>query len=192
MDIGVADFRAQTGAASLKRHVCRQRFPVLLNFRAQTGAASLKLLFRLQQQRAGLFPRPDGRGLIEAASPVHLGIRRGHFRAQTGAASLKPQARAGKAGAGFHFRAQTGAASLKPLRPWRAAPGTPNFRAQTGAASLKLPDAAERCGNHAHFRAQTGAASLKPVGLRTQAPTRGPFPRPDGRGLIEATAAPSP
>jgi len=64
-----------------------------------------------------------------------------------------------------------------------------DFRGQLAAASLKHDWADVAQIEHDHFRGQLAAASLKRASSEPKPGTRWQFPRPIGRGLIEAGLA---
>ncbi len=132
-------------------------------FRGHLAAASLKQHVREHCLDAALnFPRPFGRGLIEAARSFCCFIWSVPFRGHLAAASLKREGLPRHRLAAVAFRGHLAAASLKLARrddgEYRSGP----FRGHLAAASLK------RCDAHATPRVVSS------------------FPRPFGRGLIEA------
>ena len=110
-----------------------------------------------------MFPRPNGRGLIEADCRTSRPVPCACFRGPTAAASLKRSSAANGLGHTGRFRGPTAAASLKP--------------------GLDGADG----GRDGSFRGPTAAASLKRLSLQHLAYLVAGFPRPNGRGLIEAT-----
>ena len=157
-------FRAPRGAASLKRLgavTCSPSFP-------RSGRGLIEAL-----QRSAVFPRSEGRGLIEAGlDPKDLFISRSEGRGLPEASVLFPRSE----GRGL-------------IEASEARPTTSScfiFRAPRGAASLKQPDCTHRMGHLEDFRAPRGAASLKHVGRFAVYFVNLLFPRSEGRGLIEA------
>ena len=83
------------------------------------------------------FPRPRGRGPVEAficESSVPHGL---YFRARAGAAPLKPVSAPAARHFAPDFRARAGAAPLKPFRRCFDQIREDHFRARAGAAPLK-------------------------------------------------------
>ena len=136
---GKGDFRAITGAVTLKQCLQRARIVFLLDFRAITGAVTLKHAANFTcDADSDIFPRHNRRGHIEAPSPSPPPpIRSSHFRAITGAVTLKLALAQAFLRTRAHFRAITGAVTLKPcLRCGQMEPQL-YFRAITGAVTLK-------------------------------------------------------
>jgi hypothetical protein len=128
------------------------------------AAASLKRRSRLTRlDRSRIFPRPFGRGLIEASGSRTDALADDPFRGHLAAASLKQELAYARRKLLVAFRGHLAAASLKPqlrgLRPDRR----PAFPRPFGRGLIEATRAL-------HAPAQRPA-----------------FPRPFGRGLIEAS-----
>src|SRR5690606_18624909 len=85
------------------------------------------------------FPRPKGRGLIEAVNLTRARALLEGFRGRKAAASLKrPRSAPTGSARTRRFRGRKAAASLKPGRGGgTAGAGRPRFRGRKAAASLK-------------------------------------------------------
>ena len=136
----MTDFRDQLVAASLKREPPGIASRRERDFRDQLVAASLKRLTDDDQRLLlDAFPRPTGRGLIEAGTGADRRTAIGaHFRDQLVAASLKHRPNdIGLLHLFQNFRDQLVAASLKLKADDTVFEAEINFRDQLVAASLK-------------------------------------------------------
>src|SRR5581483_2295174 len=124
------------------------------SFRDRTVAAPLKH-DRLDRGRGRLqlFPRPDGRGPIEAPCWPCAAVYTRGFRDRTVAAPLKRARQVAQpALALLRFRDRTVAAPLKPESVLPGAPPPPGFRDRTVAAALKGAGPPSRLHRSSGFR----------------------------------------
>jgi len=155
------------------------------------AAASLKRRRRRgRRRRPGAFPRPIGRGLIEAmASVTTPRTSRSNFRGQLAAASLKrcgcPRPRSRRS----DFRGQLAAASLKRHTRLARALRTRTFPRPIGRGLIEAWNCSLAFLHVDNFRGQLAAASLKRINPTGWVKVLSAFPRPIGRGLIEARSA---
>ena len=111
---GVLNFRDQLVAAPLKRRANPEKENSRRNFRDQLVAAPLKLAVAASAAPVPpLFPRPIGRGPIEALVQLVLVLVHLHFRDQLVAAPLKLCSIILMENLHFYFRDQLVAAPLK-------------------------------------------------------------------------------
>ena len=110
-----ANFRARAGAAPLKHGEKNVYRFTAKYFRARAGAAPLKPYApRNAKRQAAAFPRPRGRGPVEASNLASSPrVNRFYFRARAGAAPLKRVIQSAPFPNGCYFRARAGAAPLK-------------------------------------------------------------------------------
>jgi len=121
-----------------------------------------RICYTIQRIARLRFPRPIGRGLIEAGVIAQSTLREKRFPRPIGRGLIEA------------------------IRRWQGQDNRRDFRGQLAAASLKQIADLDRLSAAGHFRGQLAAASLK-LGFPESVyfPTL-VFPRPIGRGLIEA------
>ena len=152
--------------------------------------ASLKLYRPAAVRRqTAKFPRPKGRGLIEASlSSIVNGCRMSNFHGRKAVASLKQQEARQQVQQQPYFHGRKAVASLKPQSSeavvWL---GLTDFHGRKAVASLKRFSAAgDRAEAREDFHGRKAVASLKRRRHRCGHWLVRGFPRPKGRGLIEA------
>ena len=134
------------------------------------------------------FPRPKGRGLIEAESPRALQALRSSFPRPKGRGLIEASMFSSRTSRTCYFHGRKAVASLKrPAPAPRPHPRRTHFHGRKAVASLKQQIPSKTSLSSMQFPRPKGRGLIEAILKHGWIGYVGsPFPRPKGRGLIEA------